>query len=129
MIRARNLLVAIAAIVLGSSAASATLADRFPLLAFDRTAGCELELAGNGRIVEIRASGMIPGEALAFTLTNGDMQPIVWQVFADGSGRWQKLYLPFRFNREGGTVQASITAARCSLSASLPWTRGVRTIG
>ena len=128
MIRARIFIFLAAAIVTGSSAASATLAERFPLLAFDRVAGCELQLAGNGRIVEIRASGMIPGEALAFTLTNGDMKPIEWQVFADGAGRWQKTYLPFRFGRDGGTVQASISAARCSLSASLPWIRGVRTI-
>jgi hypothetical protein len=128
MTRAHVFLVIAAAIALGSNSASATLPDRFPLLAFDRAAGCELELDGNGRIVEIRASGMIPGEALAFTLTNGDMKPIEWQVYADGSGRWQKIYLPFRFNRDGGTVQASISAARCSLSASLPWTRGVRTI-
>ena len=119
---------AAAALALASSAASATLAERFPLLAFDRAAGCELQLAGNGRVVEIRASGMIAGEALAFTLTNGDMPPIEWQVFADGAGRWQKLYLPFRFGRDGGTMRASISAARCSLSATLPWTRDVRTI-
>ncbi len=127
MNRARILIIA-ATLGLGSSAASASLSDRWPLLAFDRVAGCELQLSGNGRIVEIRASGLIPGEALGFTLTNGDMTPISWQVYADGSGRWQKFYLPFRFNRDGGTVQASITAARCSLSAALPWTRGVRTI-
>jgi hypothetical protein len=126
MIRAR-LFLTVAALTLGASAVSASLANQFPLLAFDRTADCELQLAGNGKIIEIRASGMIPGEALAFTLTNGDMRPIRWQVYADGAGRWQQVYLPFRFGRDGGTVRARVTAARCSLDASLPWTRGVRT--
>lgn len=127
MNRSRSLFL-FAALALTGSAASATMAERWPLLAFDRTADCELQLAGNGKIIEIRASGLIPGEALAFTLTNGDMRPIRWQVYADGAGRWQQTYLPFRFNRDGGTVRASITAARCTLGASLPWTRGVRTI-
>ncbi len=124
----RTLLIALAALSLGGTSVSAEITDRWPLLAFDRPPDCELQLVSSGKIIEIRASGLIPGESLRFTLTNGDMKPIDWQVYADGSGRWKKLYIPFRFGHDGGTVTAGIAASRCTLSASAPWTRGVRTI-
>ncbi|MBN8501628.1 MAG: hypothetical protein J0M19_10810 [Sphingomonadales bacterium] len=124
----RTAIALIAVVACTAGSASATIQSGWPLLAFDRSSGCELEIAGNGRFIEIRASGLIPGEALQFTLRNGDMKPIAWQVYAAPSGAWRHVYIPFRFNRDGGTVAVHIAASRCSLMASVPWSRQFRTI-
>lgn len=115
--------------VLGlAGAAHAAITDSWPLLAFDTESSCELRIAGNGRFVEIGATGLIPGEALHLKLSNGDMKPLVLGGFANSRGEWSKLYVPFRFGAEGGTVAVEMTASRCTLSASVPWKREVRTI-
>jgi len=111
-----------------ASLASAGITDRWPLLAFDTEADCELRIAGNGRFLEVEANGLIPGEALRMTLTNGTMKPLVLGAFANGRGEWSKLYIPFRFGEPGGTVGVSLSASRCTLDASAPWRREVRTI-
>lgn len=128
MKRMNRILFALVALIGSGGIAQASIQSSWPLLAFDSANDCELSIIGNGKFFELRAEGMIPGEALHFTLTNGDMKPIDWQVYASGTGRWSKLYLPFRFGRDGGTVTARIEAARCDLSASVPWTRTVRVI-
>lgn len=116
------------ALIAVTARASATIQSGWPLLAFEQQAGCELQIAGNGKFMEIRASGLIPGEGLRVTLTNGDMKPVAIRAYANGTGQWQQLYVPFRFGQQGGTVSASLNASRCAMTASVPWTRSVRVI-
>jgi hypothetical protein len=111
-----------------SAGAAASIQSGWPLLAFDRESGCELQVVGNGKFLELRGSGFVPGESLSFSLSNGDMKPIAWQVFADGGGRWTKLYIPFRFGQPGGTVSVALSASRCTMTAAVPWQRSVRVI-
>lgn len=98
------------------------------LLDLDRSDGCELSVVSAGKAMLLRASGLIPGEVYRFTLTNGDMKPVMFTAYADGRGGLVQYYLPFRLNRDGGTVRVSIAAARCSLAAQADWDRGVVTI-
>lgn len=127
MLRTTILLAALA-LTISAVPAQAGITASWPLLAFDTGAGCELRINGNGRFIEIGTSGMIPGEALRLTLSNGKMKPIAYIAYANGKGQWSKLYIPFRFGQEGGTIAVRIAASRCTLDASVPWTRGVRTI-
>ena len=98
------------------------------LLDFDRSDGCELSVVSAGPAMLLRASGLIPGEVYRFSLTNGDMKPVMFAAYADGRGGLVQYYLPFRLNRDGGTVRVSIAAARCSLAVQTDWDRGVVTI-
>ena len=111
-----------------TASASASIQSGWPLLAFEQQAGCELQIAGNGKFIEVRATGLIPGEGLRVTLTNGDMKPVTIRAYANGKGQWQQLYIPFRFGQQGGVVGASLSASRCAMTASVPWSRGVRVI-
>lgn len=108
--------------------ASGAIGDSWPLLARDRADACELTIASAGHAMQLRASGLIPGEAVRFVLTNGDMKPIAYTALADNRGGLVRYYLPFRFNRAGGTVQVSIAAARCTLVGSAAWNRELITI-
>ena len=122
-----------AALTLMSLAASAnadraSIGDSWPLLATDRAGECELTITSAGHAMQLRARGLIPGEALRFVLTNGDMKPIALTAFADNSGELMRYYLPFRFTRDGGTVQVSIAAARCNLTSAAKWNRDLHTI-
>lgn len=128
MNRAVRKALTLAALIGISATAQATIQSGWPLLAFAQEQGCEMEIAGNGRFLEIRALGLIPGESVRITVTNGDMTPIVRQLFANGSGNSKLLYIPFRFGQPGGTVGARIEASRCTMTASAPWTRTVRVI-
>jgi hypothetical protein len=128
MNRPHRLIIAALALTSLAASAQASIQSRWPLLAFAQEAGCELEIGGNGKFIEVRASGLIPGEGLRFTLANGDMQPVNLRAFANGKGQWQQLYIPFRFGQTGGTVTASLNASRCTMAASVPWSRGIRVI-
>lgn len=110
-----------------ASPASAAL-EGSGLLGSDRSDGCALSIASAGKAMMLRASGLIPGEVYGFALTNGDMQPVALTGFADGRGGLVQYYIPFRLNRDGGTVRVSIAAARCSLAAQADWDRRVVTI-
>ena len=116
-----------AAGIVGTTAAPAQNASSL-LLATDRSDGCELSIAGQGKAMLLRASGLIPGEVYRFQLTNGDMMPIAFSGLADSRGALVQYYLPFRLNRDGGTVRVRIAAARCNLAAQADWDRGVVTI-
>ena len=110
-------------------AAPATLiGDRWPLLGFARQGDCELAISSSGRAMQLRARGLIPGEALHLRLTNGDMAPIERNFHASADGTVLQYYLPFRLNRDGGNVAVTIAASRCQLAASALWTRGLATI-
>lgn len=125
MIRYRIAALALIAI---SAATSAEVGDRWPVLAFATDHDCQMAITSSGRAMQIRASGMIPGETLRFSVTNGDMKPIALTLRATSDGTLQRYYLPFRLNRDGGQVGFTLTAARCSLGASAPWTRNLATI-
>ena len=111
-----------------ASAARAMIGDNWPLLGLDQDGGCALTITSAGRAMQLRASGLIPGEAYRFVLTNGDMKPVAFTAYADNRGGLLQYYLPFRFNRDGGTVRVRIAAARCTLSAAADWDREVLTI-
>jgi hypothetical protein len=111
-----------------ASAERSTIGDSWSLLDLDRSGGCELTIASAGKAMQLRASGLIPGEVYQFVLTNGDMKPVMFTGYADSRGGLVQYYHPFRFNRDGGTVRVSITAARCNLSAAAEWNRELVTI-
>lgn len=111
-----------------AQAEQASIGDRWPVLARDRSGDCELTIASTGKAMQLRARGLIPGEELRFFITNGDMKPIALSAFADSSGGLLRYYLPFRFNRDGGTVRVAIAAARCNLFSAVNWDRELHTI-
>ena len=111
-----------------AQAEQTSIGDHWPVLASDKSGDCELTIASAGKAMQLRARGLIPGEALRFALTNGDMKPIVLTAFADSSGGLMRYYLPFRFNRDGGTVRVGIAAARCNLFSDANWDRELHTM-
>ena len=117
-----------ATLAFAASAAPASAVPSGPLLDLDRSGGCELSIVSAGKAMLLRANGLIPGEVYRFALTNGDMKPIVFTSFADSRGGLIHYYIPFRLNRDGGTVRVSIAAARCSIAAQSDWDRGIITI-
>ena len=117
-----------AALAASATAQAASIGDSWPLLAANRTGECALTIASAGHAMQLRASGLIPGEAVRFVLTNGDMKPIAFTAFADNGGGLMRYYLPFRFGRDGGTVQVSIAAVRCNLVSAAAWNRELTTI-
>ena len=90
---------------------------------FTRSGPCEAEVGTNGRFYVIAVYGMEPGEQADFTLSNGDMQPIQRSVHADGEGVWTNYYIPFRWGRSGGTVDARVSSESCDIALSFDWTR------
>jgi len=114
---------AIVAMLALTAPASAAIDSGWPVLAEASDADCSLTVSGNGRFVLIAAGGLEPGDAVRYQLRNGDMAPIDWTVRADGSGRFARYYIPFRWGQRGGTVQVDVTSASCQLSARFPWER------
>jgi hypothetical protein len=98
------------------------------LLDRDRDNGCALVAVDAGKAMVFRASGLVPGESYRFTLTNGDMVPVVFAGYANGDGSLIRYYVPFRFGQPGGVVEVSVAASNCSLTIAAPWTRGVPVI-
>lgn len=119
---------ACAALAASVRAQAAPIGDNWPLLAADRAGDCGLAITSAGHAMQLRASGLIPGEAVRFVLTNGDMKPVAFTAYADNSGGLLRYYLPFRFGRDGGTVHISIFAARCNLTSAAAWDRALITI-
>ena len=117
-----------AALAASTSAPAKSIGDSWPILAANRAGDCALTIASAGHAMQLRASGLIPGEAVRFVLTNGDMKPIIYTAFADTDGGLMRYYLPFRFGRAGGTVQVGIAAARCTVSSAAQWSRELVTI-
>ncbi len=68
------------------------------------------------------------GGPARYRVGNGDMTPIEWSVRAGSDGRFARYYLPFRANRDGGTVDVSVDAPDCAVSAAFEWRRGIRVI-
>ena len=125
---AKPILAVTLAALLAVPANSRSIIDTWPPMAFDRDSGCELNISGNAQAFNIVATGMIPGEAVRFRLSNGDLKPIDRGVLANRDGALSQLYLPASSNRSSGHVTVSLEAATCTLSASAPWRREIRVI-
>jgi hypothetical protein len=108
--------------------APAEVGDRWPLLGFASDGACRLAITSSGRAMQIRATGLIPGERTTLTIRNGDMKPIVLTPGVSSGGALLRYYFPFRLNRDGGSVEVGIAGARCALTTSAPWTRNLATI-
>ena len=101
----------------------------WPVVASARDGDCALEVTGNGRVYLISATGLGAGRQGRYQLSNGDMKPIDWSIAAGGDGRFARYYMPFRFHRDGGTVEVTVSTPDCAMSASFPWQRvGARVI-
>ena len=111
-----------------AAGARADVGDRWPLLGFASQSECRLAIASSGRAMQLRATGLIPGETLRLVIANGDMKPIVLAPRASDDGVLKRYYFPFRLNRDGGLVDVTVAGARCTLTASAPWTRNLTTI-
>lgn len=116
------------ALALTATPAASRITDSWPLLGFARDGDCELTIVGNGKTMEIAATGLLPGERARFRLTNAAMKPLDWRVLANRDGSWSQLYIPFLWGEPGGTVAVTLEGSTCSLAASAPWQRGVRVI-
>lgn len=119
---------ALAVVLAASPAASRTITDGWPLLAFDRDQGCELAIVSSGKTMQITARGLLPGERVRLHIDNAGMKPIDWRVLASRDGAWSQIYVPFLWHRSGGTVSVRLEGSTCSLSASAPWSREFRVI-
>ena len=84
---------------------------------------CRAEVRGNGQIYRIAGAGLRPGEVVRFHLTNADIRPIEYRLVADRNGGWVKFYMPFLWNRAGGTVTVELDSASCSLDLAFDWAR------
>lgn len=125
-----RILLSLAALGLALQPAAARPLDAgWPVVASASDGDCALEVTGNGRVYLISATGLGEGRQGRYRLANGDMTPIDWSIRAGSDGRFARYYMPFRFHREGGTVDVRVDAPGCSLTASFPWRRaGVRVI-
>ncbi|MFM5948629.1 MAG: hypothetical protein ACKOPM_05265 [Novosphingobium sp.] len=125
----------------GGASARPMLGDKWPLVGFDRDADCELALRSNPIAIRMEASGLIPGETLNIVIRNGEMKPLRATLAANANGRFSEYYAPLKsaygsrrfgapmtFAGESGEVVIEVTAARCTLRASSPWTTVRQTI-
>jgi hypothetical protein len=103
--------------------AAAQIDSNWPEVAYASDGRCAISVTGNGQTYRIGITGLEPGEAGRYLLTNGDMTPIDWSIRADGNGGFARYYLPFRWHRDGGTVSVSVTTADCAVTAAFPWRR------
>ncbi len=92
-------------------------------VAFAEGVDCRAEVRGNGQIYRIAGAGLRPGEAVRFRLANADIRPIEYRIVADANGGWVKFYMPFLWNRSGGTVTVELESASCSLGLAFDWAR------
>lgn len=120
MTRTALLLAALAAAL---PAAAQPVDGEWPEVAYAENGQCAISVTGNGQVYRIAVSGLEPGEAGHYVLSNGDMTPIDWSIRANASGEFSRYYMPFRWHREGGTVSVSVSSESCALSASFPWQR------
>jgi hypothetical protein len=84
---------------------------------------CRAEVKGNGQFYRIAGAGLRPGEVVNFYLANEDIRPVEYRIVADADGAWRKFYVPFLWNRDGGTVFVELQSASCRLTLAFDWTR------
>lgn len=117
---------------LGLAASAAVPAQGYDPIVLDRgwnrvahsaSGPCEAEVGSNGKFYIIAIYGMAPYEKGHYFLTNGDMTPIDWRVTASAEGEFSRYYIPFRWNRQGGTVTVDFTSESCNIAMAFDWTR------
>jgi hypothetical protein len=117
---AARLFVPIAATALLAGPASAVdpIVEKrgWPMVARAESPGCVGEVRGNGKIFWIAGTGLRPGEALDFHLTNADIRPVRYRIVANSSGEWSQYYVPFLWRRPGGHVSVTVASASCELN-------------
>ena len=84
---------------------------------------CRAEVRTNGQFYRIAGAGLRPGEAVTFHLANADIRPVLARVVADSDGGWERVYLPFLWHLDGGTVSIDLDSPSCSLKLAFDWTR------
>lgn len=84
---------------------------------------CRAEVRSNGQFYRIAAAGLQPGEVVTFHLANADVRPVLARVVADSDGDWERVYLPFLWHRDGGTVSINLDSPSCSLKLAFGWAR------
>lgn len=122
-------------IAAGAASARPMLGDKWPLVGFDRSDTCELALRSNPIAIRMDASGLIPGETLKIVIRNGAMKPLRATLLANSDGKFSEYYAPLKsaygLRRFGlpmteagvsGAVEIEVTASRCTLRATSPWT-------
>lgn len=113
----------------GASAYDPIVLDRgWQQLAHDRNGDCAAEARSNGQAVYILATGLGSDAAGHYSLTNGEVSPVDWDIQADGNGEWARYYIPYVPSRRGGTVNVTISTGRCNLDLAFTWRRGTMTI-
>lgn len=123
-IAAMNRIAIAAAALLAALPAAARPVDAgWPEVARVEDGACTITVTGNGQAYLIAVEGLDPGEVARYRLTNGDMIPIDWSVRADAGGRFARYYMPFRWHRDGGTVNVSLESDSCSVSTGFDWRR------
>ena len=87
---------------------------------------CAGEVGSNGKFYVLTVAGLAPYEPARLLIANGDMPPLDRVVRADGAGRWQDYYIPFRPNRGGGGyVTATLDSASCRVPLGFAWSRAI----
>jgi hypothetical protein len=114
--------------LIAAPVAARAIWDSWPVLDAASDGDCELAIRGNGKTLLITATGLLPGERARFRLDNAGMKPIDWRVLANRNGSWSQYYVPFLWQRDGGTVSVALDGATCGLSTSTPWARDIRVI-
>ena len=84
---------------------------------------CRAEVKGNGQFYRIAQAGLRPGEVVRFYLANEDIRPVQYRIVADDDGAWRQFYVPFLWNRDGGTVFVELESASCRQTLTFDWRR------
>ena len=84
---------------------------------------CRAEVRGNGQFYRIAQAGLRPGEVVYFYLANEDVKPVEYRLVADSDGAWRQFYVPFLWNRDGGTVFVELESASCTQRLAFDWVR------
>ena len=84
---------------------------------------CRAEVRTNGQFYRIAQQGLAPGEAVHFYLANEEVRPVEYDFTANEDGAWREFYVPFLWDRDGGTVFVELTSASCSQRLIFDWAR------
>lgn len=101
--------------------AKGTVERSWRMLARNQDERCGIEVTGDGRFFRITMFGLAPGEIGILQLANADIRPLRFRFRSDESGRFSKIYLPFLWHRDGGTVSLNASGDSCDVRLSFAW--------
>jgi hypothetical protein len=84
---------------------------------------CRAEVRTNGQFYRIAQQGLRPGEEVHFYLANGEVKPVQYRKVANQDGAWREFYIPFLWDRDGGTVFVELQSESCSQRLVFDWAR------